>query len=231
MISLVVVAHNAEHMLKARLSDFVRQFDDVTVVDDGSVDETAEYVTTHFDTCRLIQNPAYLGFARSVNRGVSLATHKWVLICDVDTDIGPIDNTALTTLLNQPKLGLITLTSKTFLINTAALLDINGLDPLFDPFDCLLDDLTDRLNANGYTATNSTCIPIISLTETPYIYAYFEPKLLQTFKKRNTLLLRWRRCRTWYQVVYAVLCALKPFFTLQIRQSRVVVLSLRALMR
>ena len=87
-ISVVVPAYNAAGYLGRALASIDAQTYPVTeivVVDDGSTDETAELVRSHFPHVRYIQqNNA--GVAAARNHGIQVAHGDWIAFLDADDD-------------------------------------------------------------------------------------------------------------------------------------------------
>ena len=84
--TLIIYAHNSESALKKTLSHHISQFNDIVIVDDDSQDETVDYIKTHFDeTCHMIKNPYFMGYAASINTAIEHAKTDWVIVCHADT--------------------------------------------------------------------------------------------------------------------------------------------------
>jgi len=62
---------------------------EVFVVDNASTDGSATMVREHFPWVRLIENTENVGFARANNQGIALATGRYVLLLNPDTEIHP----------------------------------------------------------------------------------------------------------------------------------------------
>ncbi|HJY05142.1 MAG TPA: glycosyltransferase family 2 protein, partial [Bryobacteraceae bacterium] len=60
---------------------------EIVVVDNGSVDETAD-VAARFGLQRIAFD-RNLGFATAVNAGISAAKHEWILILNNDVELQP----------------------------------------------------------------------------------------------------------------------------------------------
>lgn len=85
-VSVVIPAYNAASTLRATLNSVLAQgqaVSEVVVVDDGSVDDTAAVVSTHFPQVRLVRQ-ANAGVAAARNLGVSVARSDWVAFLDAD---------------------------------------------------------------------------------------------------------------------------------------------------
>lgn len=60
---------------------------EVIVSDNGSVDDSLEFIRKHYPQVRIVENNQNLGFARGNNAGISAATGEYVLILNPDTII------------------------------------------------------------------------------------------------------------------------------------------------
>ena len=58
---------------------------EVIISDNGSVDESVEFVRRHYPTVRVIENQQNLGFARGNNAGIRASRGEYVLILNPDT--------------------------------------------------------------------------------------------------------------------------------------------------
>lgn len=236
MISTVLIGYNAEPLFKTYLSTLVALaskhplLGDIIIVDDGSTDFTVEYVQTHFEAVRLIQNSTYLGYARSLNRALDIAKDTWALVLDVDTSFASIDMEVLNVLIQNAQLGMACVNAKTYLVNCKHVLSSNGFDPLFDPFTGLFEDMGYRLKRRDLDVVHTKCIQVEMESEIPYVYTFFTPKDVVKFDRRNRLLLSWTQA-TRFKKIEIALKALWPFFTFNLKKTQVVVMSVRALMR
>ncbi|PKO22875.1 MAG: glycosyltransferase family 2 protein [Chloroflexi bacterium HGW-Chloroflexi-1] len=62
---------------------------EVLVVDNASIDGSAEMVAREFPTVRLIRNAENLGYARANNLGIAASTGRYVLLLNSDTVVPP----------------------------------------------------------------------------------------------------------------------------------------------
>jgi glycosyltransferase involved in cell wall biosynthesis len=91
--TIVMPAYNAEQFIERALFSALSQTEsrcEVVVVDDASVDRTAEVVTSiaaQDDRVRLLRNPTNLGPAASRNRGIGEARGVWIALLDADDEI------------------------------------------------------------------------------------------------------------------------------------------------
>jgi len=90
-ISVVMPVHNGESTLKKTLESLMRQtkkFDELIIVDDGSIDSSFQYIKYFFgvnDEYTLISNKSQLGLAATYNRGIKAA--KGDLIVTLHQDV------------------------------------------------------------------------------------------------------------------------------------------------
>jgi dolichyl-phosphate beta-glucosyltransferase len=101
-LSIVIPAYNEEKRLPASLDTILAYvggrytFVEILVVDDGSLDRTADcvrdYARTH-PSVRLLQNPGNRGKGYAVRNGMLNATGEWVLFSDADLS-SPIEEVA-----------------------------------------------------------------------------------------------------------------------------------------
>ena len=86
-LSVVVVNWNSREDLEACLASLERQTHrdlEVIVVDNGSVDGSAERVRARFGDVKLIETGANLGFAEACNRGIDASGGEWVAMLNND---------------------------------------------------------------------------------------------------------------------------------------------------
>jgi GT2 family glycosyltransferase/MoaA/NifB/PqqE/SkfB family radical SAM enzyme/glycosyltransferase involved in cell wall biosynthesis len=89
-VSLVIPNWNGINYLKECLSSvfssegFIDGQNEVLVVDDGSTDNSVDFIKTHFPRVRLIRNKRNKGFAFTCNRGVKAASNEIVVLINND---------------------------------------------------------------------------------------------------------------------------------------------------
>jgi glycosyltransferase involved in cell wall biosynthesis len=87
-ISVVIPTHDRRNLLGVTLKSVLRQRDveiDVTVVDDGSSDGTAELVRAiHDPRVRLLRNEVPQGVCTARNQGIAATTGAWLAFVDDD---------------------------------------------------------------------------------------------------------------------------------------------------
>ncbi|MDF3064708.1 MAG: putative glycosyltransferase [Polyangiaceae bacterium] len=110
LLSVVVVNWNSRDHLAACLSSLEAQTHrelQVIVVDNGSVDGSAEMVATRFPSVTLVQTGANLGFAEGCNRGLAVAKGEWVAMLNNDAEAEPSWASALVSAAEraEPRVG------------------------------------------------------------------------------------------------------------------------------
>lgn len=112
LISVVVVSYNTCKILR----DCLHSLDcdpangrEVLVVDNRSMDRSAQMVREEFAQVRLIENQENSGFARANNQGIALARGKYILLLNSDTMVRPGALKAMTDFLDaHPEAGGVT---------------------------------------------------------------------------------------------------------------------------
>lgn len=88
-VSVVITNWNGRELLQACLQSIYDKTTGIRteniVVDDASTDDSVELVRSKFPDVKLVLNQANLGFARANNRGIELATGRYVLLLNSDT--------------------------------------------------------------------------------------------------------------------------------------------------
>jgi glycosyltransferase involved in cell wall biosynthesis len=80
-VSAVMIVKNGERTIRRTLES-LKEFDDVVVYDNGSVDETLN-IARIYPNVHLIEGN-FDGFGTTKNRAASFAKHDWILIIDSD---------------------------------------------------------------------------------------------------------------------------------------------------
>lgn len=88
-VSVIIVNYNTKQLLKDCLTSIYEKTDDidfeVIVSDNGSQDGSCEMCRECFPQARLIENNANIGFGAANNRGLAIATGKYVFYLNSDT--------------------------------------------------------------------------------------------------------------------------------------------------
>jgi len=87
MLSIVIVTFNSAKFIKPCLdSIFSQNYQDLEtiVVDNGSRDQTLDFIKTNYPQVRLIVNKNNLGACRARNQGIEVVHGEWVLTLDCD---------------------------------------------------------------------------------------------------------------------------------------------------
>ncbi|MEK6776614.1 MAG: glycosyltransferase family 2 protein [bacterium] len=92
-LSVIIVSYNTKDLLLECLTSVFGSASgiscDIHVVDNGSIDGSADAVAQGFPNVRLIRNPDNRGFARACNQGIREAKGKYLLLLNSDAKIGP----------------------------------------------------------------------------------------------------------------------------------------------
>ncbi len=104
MVSAIIVSWNDWAKISACLESLHAQKGaaiDITVINNNSQDGTAEHIAKRFPQVRLVHNATNIGHTRAVNHGFTLATGKYVLVLDSDTELNVDCVRLLTEFLEQ----------------------------------------------------------------------------------------------------------------------------------
>jgi GT2 family glycosyltransferase len=90
-VAVVIPTWNGRELLDAALASLARQTlpAEVIVVDNGSMDGTAEHVRTAHRGVELVALPENRGFAAAVNAGVSASSAEYVALLNNDMEVEP----------------------------------------------------------------------------------------------------------------------------------------------
>lgn len=90
-LSIVIICWNDLKVIANCLKSIfeeTRNFEfEVIVSDNGSTDESLDYIRSHFVNVRIVENKANLGFAKGNNAGIRVAQGEYILILNPDTVI------------------------------------------------------------------------------------------------------------------------------------------------
>ena len=111
-VSIIVPTWNTCDLLAACLSSIARETTgldvETIVVDNGSVDGTADLLRTEFPSVHAITNTRNLGFGRAANQGAAASTTPHLLFLNTDTQLTADSIHALIRVLDaQPRAGIV----------------------------------------------------------------------------------------------------------------------------
>ncbi len=111
-LSIVIVNFNSWNVLRPCLASVFRETrtspTEVIVVDNASTDGSCESIARDFPQAKVLRNERNLGFAAANNRGIEIATGKFILLLNPDTVVldGTID-TSVEFLEWHPAAGIV----------------------------------------------------------------------------------------------------------------------------
>jgi GT2 family glycosyltransferase len=92
-ISVLIPSRNGRHLLEAQLPGIVRELEgfpgEIVIVDNGSTDGTAEWISETWPRIRVEVSPEPLSFACAVNRGLQGAAYSHVCLLNNDMLVDP----------------------------------------------------------------------------------------------------------------------------------------------
>lgn len=95
-LSIIIVTHNTQKItsqcLESIQSSKLNNFKDsieIIVIDNASVDNTAQTIIKEFPEVNIIKNKHNLGYAQGNNQGMKVAKGEWVLLLNSDTLLHP----------------------------------------------------------------------------------------------------------------------------------------------
>ena len=86
-LSIVIVTFNSQNFIKSCLSSIFTQGErdfEVIVVDNGSIDNTVNFIKEKYPEVRLIENKRNLGACKARNQAIEMAGGPWILTLDCD---------------------------------------------------------------------------------------------------------------------------------------------------
>lgn len=90
---MVIVNWDGKHLLGECLDSLIGQQDvkdvEIILVDNGSRDDSTEFVRDRYRTVRIVSLPANIGFAGGNNAGIRIATGKYIALLNNDTKADP----------------------------------------------------------------------------------------------------------------------------------------------
>ncbi len=89
LITVIIVTFNSEATINQCIKSFIEQVKniEVTVVDNGSSDDTSKIIRQKFPHVELIQNEENLGFAKANNQVLRQSRGEFVLLLNPDTEV------------------------------------------------------------------------------------------------------------------------------------------------
>lgn len=93
-VSIVIPSWNGRHLLKSCINslrelEYPRECRECIVFDNGSGDDTVDWLVRTEPAIRILRSPRNLGFARACNLGVSAARSRWVCLLNNDVVVSP----------------------------------------------------------------------------------------------------------------------------------------------
>ncbi len=109
-VSVIIVSYKGRAYLGRCLESLVPEVQavggEIIVIDNASSDGSPELARS-FPGVRVIENPVNVGFARAVNQGLKLASGRYLLILNPDTEVRPGALPTLVDFMNgHPRVGL-----------------------------------------------------------------------------------------------------------------------------
>lgn len=90
-VSIIIVSYNVKYFLEQCLRSVLQSTQhlqcEIIVVDNHSVDESAEMIATKFPSVHLIRNTQNFGFSAANNQAIKIAKGKFILLLNPDTII------------------------------------------------------------------------------------------------------------------------------------------------
>ena len=89
-VTVVIPSRTGRDLLEAQLPGILAQSpEQIVVVDNGSTDDSAAWLTSAYPQIEVAHSPTPLSFARAVNRGIALARHTHVCLLNSDMLLEP----------------------------------------------------------------------------------------------------------------------------------------------
>lgn len=111
LVSIVILSWNSRHMLDRSVSSVLEQRGvpvELIIVDNASVDGTAEALAAYEDAATIVRLPRNLGFARGMNVGYELARGEFIVPMNADVVLHPdFARAAVARFRDNPDVGII----------------------------------------------------------------------------------------------------------------------------
>ena len=92
LVSVTLVTYNSGRFIKRCLDSVLEQkysFKEIIVIDNNSIDGTADILEQFEDRCRVVYNQENVGFAAAQNQAIGMAKGEWVLALNPDVLLLP----------------------------------------------------------------------------------------------------------------------------------------------
>lgn len=86
--SVIIPNWNGKKLLDTCLSSVINQDAEIILVDNGSTDNSIDYVEKNYPSVRLVKLNKNFGFARAINEGVKASDCEYVILLNNDTEVG-----------------------------------------------------------------------------------------------------------------------------------------------
>lgn len=94
-VSIVIPNYNGKHLLEKYLPSVFTAAQnantefEIIVIDDGSKDDSVEYLTTHYPKIKLLVNDKNWGFSYTCNQGIRESRYELILLLNSDVKLDP----------------------------------------------------------------------------------------------------------------------------------------------
>ncbi len=89
-VDIIIVNLNGKHYLEKCLPSIEAHTKNVAyriiIVDNGSTDDSFEWIMSHFPTAKIILNGENSGFSRACNQGIEVSDGDYILLLNNDTE-------------------------------------------------------------------------------------------------------------------------------------------------